>query len=424
MRLPLALLCVVSVVFGASAQHPAAVAAGRMATHPAYLAAAQALDRDYDRFISELIALTEVPAPPFHEAARALAFTGLARDSGATALEQDDEGNVLMRRPGGRGPLLVVSAHLDTVFPEGTDVTVRRAGTRLSAPGVGDNAQGVAALLALARAMDAAGIRTSGDVLFVANVGEEGNGALRGVRHLFTAGRYKDRIRTFIAIDGMGSGHYITTGGVGSRRYRVTFRGPGGHSYGSFGLVNPATAMAGAMQYLSAIEVPASPKTTYNVGMMGGGTSVNTIPSSVWMEVDLRSESPDALAMLDERFKAAVSRAVDDENQARSTEEGQVSADLDLVGERPSGQTPVSSALVQAATAAIRATGLQPVYGWSSTDANLPMSLGIPAITIDTGIQGDRAHAPDEWIDVDRRRVVNGLQRVLLIVLSAAGLES
>jgi tripeptide aminopeptidase len=423
MTLMRAVLLVLFCALGTSAQHPAELAASRTLEHPAYLTAAQAIDQAYDRFVREVVELTEIPAPPFKEDARADAFIRLARASGLTSIEKDDEGNVLALRDGGNGPLLVVAAHLDTVFPDGTDVTVRRNGTRLSAPGIGDNAQGVAALLALARAMDAAGIRTSGDVLFVANVGEEGNGALRGVRHLFTRGRYRDRIGTFISIDGMGSGHYITTGGVGSRRYRVTFNGPGGHSYSAFGLVNPATAMGGAMQRLAAIKVPASPKTTFNVGMMGGGTSVNTIPSSVWMEVDLRSESPDALATLDEAFKAAVSSAVTEENRARSTAEGPITVNLELTGERPSGQTPVTTALVQATTAAVRATGLQPTYGWSSTDANLPMSLGIPAITIDTGIQGDRAHAPDEWIDVDRRRVVAGLQRVLLIVLSVAGIE-
>jgi tripeptide aminopeptidase len=423
MSLMRAVLLVLFCALGTSAQHPAELMVSRTLDHPAYLAAAQALDIGYEQFVRELIDLTEVPAPPFKEDARADLFVRLAQASGITTIERDDEGNVLILRRGGTGPLLVVAAHLDTVFPEGTDVIVRRNGTRLSAPGIGDNAQGVAALLTLARAMDSAGIRTSGDILFVANVGEEGNGALRGVRHLFTQGRYKDRIGAFISIDGMGSGHYITTGGVGSRRYRVTFNGPGGHSYGAFGLVNPATAMAGAMQGLSTIEVPASPKTTFNVGTMGGGTSVNTIPASVWMEVDLRSESPDELTKLDEAFTAAVARAVADENRARSTTQGAITVDLALTGERPSGHTPETTALVQATTAAVRATGLQPVYGWSSTDANLPMSLGIPAITIDTGIQGDRAHAPDEWIDINRRRVVSGLQRVLLIVLSVSGLE-
>jgi tripeptide aminopeptidase len=413
----LALFC----AMGTSAQHPAELAAGRTLNSAGYRTAAQAVATDYDRFVRELIELTEVPAPPFKEEARADTFIRLARASGLTDIEKDAEGNVLVMRRGGGGPLLVVAAHLDTVFPEGTNVTVRRNGTRLAAPGIGDNAQGVATLLALVRAMDAARITTGSDILFVANVGEEGAGGLRGVRHLFGAGRYKDRIAAFISIDGMGSGDYVTTGGVGSRRYRVTFTGPGGHSYSAFGLVNPAHALAGAIHHIGAIGVPSSPRTTFNVGMIGGGTSVNTIPASVWMDVDLRSESPAELTRLDEAFKAAVARAVDEENRARSTAEGPIRAALDLTGERPSGQTAQSTALVQGATGAMRVSGQQPVYGWSSTDSNLPMSLGIPAITIDTGIRGDRAHAPDEWIDVERTSTIRGLQRVLLLVLTVAG---
>jgi acetylornithine deacetylase/succinyl-diaminopimelate desuccinylase-like protein len=319
--------------------------------------------------------------------------------------------------------LLVVAAHLDTVFPEGTNVTVRRDGTRLSAPGIGDDAQGVAAMLALARAMNAAAVRTTSDILFVANVGEEGSGALRGVRHLFTKGRYKDRIQAFISIDGPGSGDYITTGGVGSKRYRVTFNGPGGHSYSAFGIVNPANALAEAIRHMAAIPVPREPRTTFNVGAIGGGTSVNTIPSSAWMDVDLRSESPEELDKLNVAFNDAMARGAAAENRARSTAQGAITTDVQLVGDRPSGSTAPGSSLVQATAAAVRATGLQPVYGSSSTDANLPMSLGIPAITIDTGLSGGRAHAPDEWLDVARGPGVLGLQRALLIVLSVAGIE-
>lgn len=408
---------------GAQAQDSVEHAAAPPADGAAYRAAAQVIDRDYDRFVAELIALTEVPAPPFKEHARAAAFATLAASSGFTNIETDEEGNVLALRDGGNGPLLAVVAHLDTVFPEGTDVTVRRSGTRLSAPGVSDNAQGVAAMLAIARALNAASIRTAGDVLFVANVGEEGSGSLRGVRHLLTKGKYRGRIRAFIAIDGSGEGHFVTVGGVGSKRYRVTFSGPGGHSYGAFGVVNPAHALAAAVQRLGNIPVPRDPKTTFNVGMLGGGTSVNTIPSSVWMDVDLRSESPDALAALDTAFHAAMSDAVGDENRARSTTEGAIAVSMELLGERPSGSTAIDSPLVQTVSAAIRATGLDPTYGWSSTDANLPMSLGIPAITIDAGISGDRAHAPDEWLDVERRRTVSGLQRVLRIVISVSGMQ-
>ena len=403
-----------------SAQHPAELAARQMIHSPAFRVASQHLDHDYDRFVDEIITLTEVPAPPFGEDARALRFMDLARASGLGQVERDGEGNVLILRPGhGRG-LLVVAAHLDTVFPAETDVKVRREGTILRAPGVGDNSQGVAAMLAIARAMDFAMAHTTSSILFVGTVGEEGAGSLRGVRHLFSEGAYADSITSFIAIDGMGNGRFVTTGGVGSLRYRVTFSGPGGHSYGAFGLVNPATALGAAVQHLAAVSVPTSPRTTFNVGMIGGGTSVNTIPSSAWMDVDLRSESPVELQNLDGAFRAAVDKAVDDENRARSTSQGSIAAAIELLGERPSGQTPVDGSLVQVVSGAIRATGLQPVYGWSSTDANLPMSLGIPAITIDTGIRGGRAHAPDEWIDVNHGSVIEGLRRVLLIVMSVA----
>ena len=405
-------LLLVVCALGASAQHPAEFAAGRALEHPGYLTAARAVDLGYERFVNELIELTEIPAPPFKEDARAEAFMRLCRASGLTSVERDDEGNVLALRRGRQRP----AARGGRAPRHGVPRGYRRDGPpqRHAPVGARDRRQRPGRRRpARARARHERGaIQTSSDILFVGNVGEEGNGALRGVRHLFTSGRYKDRIRAFISIDGMGSGDYITTGGVGSRRYRVTFNGPGGHSYGAFGLVNPATAMAGAMQHLAALKVPASPKTTFNVGMIGGGTSVNTIPSSVWMDVDLRSESPAELAKLDAGFKDAVTRAVADENRSRSTADGASAPTSHCsVNDRPARRRR-TTALVVAATAAMRATGLQPAYGWSSTDANLPMSLGIPAITIDTGIQGDRAHAPDEWIDVDRRRVVSGLQRV------------
>ncbi|MDA1307730.1 MAG: M20/M25/M40 family metallo-hydrolase, partial [Acidobacteria bacterium] len=207
------------------------------------------LDRDHDRLVEEIITLTEIPAPPFKEDARAKHYLEMLRASGLTDVEQDEEGNVMGLRKGtGGGPLIAVAAHLDTVFPEGTDVTVKRDGMRLSAPGIGDDTRSLAVLLALMRAMDEAGIQTQSDILFIGNVGEEGQGDLRGMKYLFGKGKYKDQIKMFIAVDGAGGGADITHGGVGSRRYRVTFKGPGGHSYGAFGLVSPAFAMAGAMQ--------------------------------------------------------------------------------------------------------------------------------------------------------------------------------
>lgn len=380
------------------------------------------LDRDHDRLIAEIITLTEIPAPPFKEAARGKAYLDMLRASGLTDVEQDEEGNVMgLRRGTGGGPLIAVAAHLDTVFPEGTDVKVTRDDTRLSAPGIGDDTRSLAVVLAMIRAMNEANIRTASDILFIGNVGEEGQGDLRGVKYLFTKGKYKDRIKMFISVDGAGGGANITHGGVGSRRYRVTFKGPGGHSYGAFGLVSPAFAMSGAMQKFGKLTVPDKPKTTYSVGVVGGGTSVNSIPFETWMEIDMRSESRAELQKLDESFVSLISEAVQDENKARSTAQGPVTADLKLIGDRPSGETPIESPIVQTAAASIRAAGGRPTFGWSSTDSNIPISMGIPAITVDSGGRGGRAHALDEWISVDKVPSLRGIEIALVTLLALAG---
>jgi len=380
------------------------------------------IETDQDRFVRELVSLTEIPAPPFKEAARAKAFLELLQQHGLSDVEMDGEGNVmgLRRGAGGTPGVLVVSAHLDTVFPEGTNVTVKREGTRLSAPGVGDDTRGLALVLALVRALDAGKFRTEYDVLFVGNVGEEGEGDLRGIKFLLQKGKYKDRIRQMLVIDG-NDGNGITNGGVGSKRYRVSFKGPGGHSYGAFGLVNPAYAMAGAIARLSRVQVPASPKTTYSIGVVRGGTSVNSIPFEVSMDVDIRSESCAELKKVDDRFQALLREAVAEENAARSTRQGAIEADPRVIGERPCGETPRTAPIVQAAAAAIAAFGQTPVYGVSSTDANIPMSLGIPAITIGRGGPGDRTHSLDEWTDVEPRANVVNVQRVLALILAVAG---
>jgi len=304
-----------------------------MIRSPAFGAASDFLARDYDRFVRELIALTEIPAPPFKESARGAAFLQMLRASGLADIEMDAEGNVMGVRRGSASAqrtTLAVLAHLDTVFPEGTDVHVKRDGTKLRAPGVGDDTRGLALMLTLIRAMDAAHMQTANDILFVGNVGEEGEGDLRGAKFLLLKGKYKDRIKSFIAIDGGDQGN-ITNGALGSKRYRVTFKGPGGHSYGAFGIVNPAFAMGEAIAKFSRITVPANPKTTFNVGVVHGGTSVNAIPTEVSMDVDMRSESPDALNKVVAEFQAIVRDAVAQENAARSTKEGKVEADVKLI---------------------------------------------------------------------------------------------
>jgi acetylornithine deacetylase/succinyl-diaminopimelate desuccinylase-like protein len=422
MRIPL-LIATMAVLVPAAlpAQSPEARVREIVAA-PSFKQATAFIESDQDRFVRELIALTEIPAPPFKEAARAKAFQAMLEQHGLGDVEMDAEGNVMgLRRGGGGQPgVLVVSAHLDTVFPEGTDVKVRREGTRLAAPGVGDNTRGLALLLALVRALDAGKFRTEYDVLFVGNVGEEGEGDLRGVKFLVQKGKYKDRIRQMLVIDGNES-NGITNGGVGSRRYRVAFKGPGGHSFGAFGLVNPAYAMAGAIARFSRIQVPAAPRTTYSIGVVRGGTSVNSIPFEVSMDVDMRSESCAELKKVDERFLAILREAVAEENSARSTAQGSIQADPKVIGERPCGETARSTPIVQAAAAAITAFGLTPRYAISSTDANIPMSLGIPAITIGRGGPGDRTHSLDEWTDVEPRANVVNVQRALALVLAVAG---
>jgi acetylornithine deacetylase/succinyl-diaminopimelate desuccinylase-like protein len=377
---------------------------------------------DHDRFVRELITLTEIPAPPFKEKARATAYLEMLRGLGLSDVEMDAEGNVMgIRRGTGNAanrPVLAVLAHLDTVFPEGTDVKVKRDGTKLMAPGVGDDTRGLALILSILRAMDAARFQTPKDILFVGNVGEEGEGDLRGVKYLLQRGRYKDRIKSFISIDGGDQGP-VVNGALGSKRYRVTFKGPGGHSYNAFGLVSPAFAMGTAIAKFSRVMVPAKPRTTFNVGVVGGGTSVNSIPTEMFMDVDMRSESPGELNKLVTTFQAIVREAVDEENRTRSTAQGKVGADVKLIGDRPSGETAISSSLVQSTTAAVKAFGLTPTYGIGSTDSNIPISLGIPAVTIGRG-NSARSHALDEWVDIEKQASVRAAQVALTVILAAA----
>lgn len=417
--------CVTALLTAAFAVQEALPAkVNRIANDTGFRTAMAAIDRDHDRLIAEIITITEIPAPPFKEDARGQAYLQMLRQHGLSDVERDTEGNVLGIRRGtgpAGGPLVAIVAHLDTVFPEGTDVRVKREGTRLSAPGIGDNTRSLAVLLAMIRAMQEARIQTPMDILFVADVGEEGLGDLRGVKYLLQKGRYKDRIKSFIALDGSDTGSDIVIGAVGSRRYQVTFNGPGGHSLSAFGIVSPAFAMASAMQKLGQIAVPKIPRTTFNVGRVGGGTSVNAIPKDMWMEVDMRSESPMELEKLEALFLKSIRDSVVEENRARSTAEGAISTDVKLIGARPGGRTREDSPIAQIAWQAARSAGLTPAFTFSSTDANLPISLGIPAIRLNSGGTSDRAHAPDEWIDVEKSASVKGIRVVLLTLMALAG---
>jgi len=417
-------LCALALLAGAlvaEAQTPDAVVQRIKAGAP-FQQAAAFLDSDYDRFVRELIALTEIPAPPFKEDARGAAYLKMLQDAGLTDVERDPEGNVMgvWKGVGGGTSMLAVLSHLDTVFPEGTNVTVKKNGTRLSAPGIGDDTRALAMMLTAIRAMRAAKLQTRDDILFVGNVGEEGEGDLRGVKYLLTKGKYKDRIRQMVAIDGGDQGN-MTTGALGSKRYRVTFKGPGGHSYGAFGLVSPSLAMGNAIAKFSRVQVPTKPKTTFNVGVVGGGTSVNSIPVDVFMEVDMRSESPQELLKIEATFKQLVAQAVDEENKARSIELGSISADVKLIGDRPSGKTGDDTILVQTVTSVVKSYGLTPSYETSSTDSNIPISMGIPAVTIGRGGPGGRGHSLDEWTDVEKKGAVRAAEVAVTIFLATAG---
>ncbi|MGV8938550.1 MAG: M20/M25/M40 family metallo-hydrolase [Allorhizobium sp.] len=397
---------------------------------PALLASAQftvaraVLAETHDRFIAELVALTEIPAPPFAEELRAQAYRDMLKAAGLADVAVDAIGNVTgIRRgtvPGQR--MIAVSAHLDTVFPAGTDVTVRREGYRLTAPGVGDNTRGLATILAYLRALDGAAIATRDDILVVATVGEEGEGDLRGMRHFFAASPYRDRIAALVCLDGPTPAHMIVSGGTGSKRYRVTFRGPGGHSFADHGIVNPMIAAARAIVELGRLSLPEDPKTTCGTTVINGGSSVNAIPAAVALMVDLRSNASQALADLDRRFREIVTLACRFENDTRSVDKGAIAVEIELIGDRPAGTT-AEGELTRLAAAAVAAIGETPVFSAFSTDANVAMSLGVPAVTLSWGGKGGDAHALSEWTDVDPATTLAGMAVGLTVLIASAGAE-
>ncbi len=403
-------------VFGVQAVHAQSPAsASALAKDPAVRAALAAIRAGEPRTVDEQIRFCEVPAPPFAETARGEVLQKAFSELGLRNVRVDRVGNVLAERPGAAArPHVVIAAHLDTVFPAGTNVAVRRDGPVLRGPGVGDNCRGLAVLTAIARALRDARVDTPGTITFVANVGEEGLGDLRGVKALF-GDTLKGQVDRFVSIDG--GGVNVTNVSVGSLRYRVTFKGPGGHSFAAFGVANPAQALGRAVARIAELKVPSRPLTTFNVGRIGGGTSVNSIPFEAWMEVDLRSSAPAALKALDVQFQRAVDEAVVEENR-RWGRPGVVTVEATMVGDRPAGALSDSAPIVQAVREAGRALGLAVPLSEGSTDANLPMSLGIPAVTIGGGGDGNDAHALTESFDTtDAWR---GAQHALLVTITLA----
>jgi tripeptide aminopeptidase len=412
----LALVCGIGALRGqgGSGSGPAGPVADLMqsTTVKAALAAAKA---DEPLTLEDQIRFCEIPAPSFKEDVRGLELKRVFQELGLRNVRIDKAGNVLGEYPGAAPrPHVVMTAHLDTVFPEGTDVRVKREGAILRAPGIGDDCRGLAVLVAIAREMKKANVQTPGTITFVANVGEEGLGDLRGVKQLFND-TLKDRIDCFVSIDG--TGVHVTNVAVGSHRYRVTFKGPGGHSFGAFGLASPMGAMGRAIAKIQELQVPKQPKTTFNVGRVGGGTSVNSIPFDAWMEVDMRSSDPASLAAVDANFHKAVDAAVVEEN-ARWSSARTITVVKDLVGDRPAGSTPENSAIVRTGLAAATALGFSANLGEGSTDSNLPMSLKIPAITIGGGSRGRDTHALTESFDTTDAWM--GTQYGLLLAVALA----
>jgi acetylornithine deacetylase/succinyl-diaminopimelate desuccinylase-like protein len=398
----------------AAAQQRPADLGSVLLREPAVRAAVEFARTDEQQTIEDQIRICEVEAPPFQEAKRAALYADLLREAGLTNVRLDAEGNVIAERPGtSERPNLVMSAHLDTVFPRGTDVKVRRQGYVLKGPGIGDDCRGLADVLAVARALHKAGVTTPGTITFVATVGEEGLGDLRGVKRLFNE-TMKGRIDRFVSIDGEGLG--ITHIAIGSARFRVTFKGPGGHSFGSFGIVNPVHALGRAIARIGEFQVPSSPRTTFNVGRIGGGTSINAISSEAWMEVDLRSGEAATLRTLEKQFRQAVQDAVNEENARWSS--SALSVTIETVGMRPAGRLPASAPIVQAAVSVSKALNLPLTFAEGSTDSNLPLSLGIPAVTIDAGGRGSGAHTQNETYDATD--AWKGTQRAVLLAIALA----
>ena len=396
-----------------SVQEPPERIGERLLADASVKRALEAVRRNEPDVIEEQVRLCEIEAPPFKEDRRGAALKAAFEALGLTNVRTDSVGNVLGERPGASiQPHLVFSAHLDTVFPEGTNVRTTRVGPVIRGPGIADDCRGLAVLIGVIRALNDAGIRTPGTITFAGTVGEEGLGDLRGVKHLFQQ-ELKGRVDRFVSVDGAGLG--ITHTAVGSRRYRFTFKGPGGHSYGAFGMANPIHALARSAAKIADLEVPTEPRTTFNVGRIGGGTSVNSIPFEAWMEVDMRSADKAALSALDAAILNAVDSAVGEEND-RWRRPREVTVDKQLVGDRPGGQVPGAAPIVAAAVSVSAALGLKARLEEGSTDANIPISLGIPAVTIDGGGNSKGTHSLEEQFDTTDSW--QGTARALLLALA------
>lgn len=375
---------------------------------------------DHEQTVSEQIDITEIPAPPFKEQLRAEDYKKRLEEVGLKDVQMDEEGNVFGIRQGtGDGPVLFVSAHLDTVFPEGTDTKVIEKDGILYAPGISDDGRGLAALLSIVRAFNESGIQTKGDIIFGGTVGEEGLGDLRGVKAFF---KEHPEVDGYISLDGT-SATGITYKATGSHRYKISYKGPGGHSFGAFGTPSAIHALGRAISDISNVKTVKNPKTTFTVGTVEGGTSVNAIAAEANMLVDMRSNDEKELIELENKILRIAKNAAKAENKRwKFNEEKGIKAEIELLGDRPAGTQPDDALNVQAAWASTQAINLSPALNEaSSTDANLPISLGIPSLVLGGGGKSGLAHSPDEWFDPTD--AYQGPQRAFLTMLGLVGVD-
>jgi acetylornithine deacetylase/succinyl-diaminopimelate desuccinylase-like protein len=378
------------------------------------------VERSDEATLARQAALSAIPAPTGDERARGLRVAELFHEAGLSDVSIDDVGNVRgwHGTPESDNDCVVLAAHLDTVFGPELDVSVSRRGARLEGPGIADNARGLAALVSVGEALAQAGVNTPRPVLLAATVGEEGSGDLRGVRYLFgPSGRPAVRPSAFIALDGAGI-ERIVHRALGARRYHVSYFGPGGHSWAAYGVANPADAVGRAITLIGRIPAHDAPRTTHAVVRLGGGTGLNSIPQSAWFDIDLRSEDPRALDALDAAVQRVLGQALAESNRSRAAGTAPLTLDVRRIGERPSGLTPRSHPLVQTAVAATRAVGHAHQLACASTDANIPIALGVPAVALGAGGRAGDAHLPTEWYENDKGAL--GIVRALLVTAAMA----
>jgi tripeptide aminopeptidase len=367
--------------------------------------------------------LARIPAPPFGEAARSEWLAQRFRELGLDDVQIDDAGNVLgihasVSRTTKDGPYIALSAHIDTVFPPESPLEIRQQGSKLLGPGVSDNGAGVTAMLAMAAVLEATAIHPSQPLLFIGNVGEEGEGDLRGMRHIFSQEHWLDSIACNVILDGAGT-DVIVAEALGSRRFEVTVRGPGGHSWSDYGIPNPIVTLARAIDSFSRANVPLSPKTSSNVGVIHGGTSVNSIPEFASMRVDIRSTSTDEIDRLERALRLALDQSMEVERESRRSTPSSLTAEVVKIGDRPSGELPADARILRVVRAVDLHLNNSAHVQRASTDANIPLSLGRDAVALGGGGRGGGAHTLQEWFDCSGRDL--GLRRILLTVLALAG---